>query len=182
MLIALLLAATVLGLGDVESLAGSADAVVRAQVLRSSSAWAPGGRQIFTTVVLKTLEAWKGAQAAEITVLVPGGEVGDISQTVQGVAAFQEGEEVVVFLHRRGPSVFGVERMALGKFSVEGTGESPKRALRDRRGLPRQGCRPRWAGGPELDQRRSRRLEWAVPVGGSPARWSSAPRPPRRPA
>jgi len=162
MLIALLLAATVWGPGDVESLTASADAVVRARVLRSSSAWAPGGRQIFTSVVLKTLETWKGAPAAEVTVLVPGGEVGDISQTVQGVAAFQEGEEVVVFMHRRGPSVFGVERMALGKFSVEGTGASPKRALRDRRGLTCQGCRPGEPDDLKLDELRTRVLESAV--------------------
>jgi len=161
MLIAVLLAATVLGPGDVESLTASADAVVRGQVLRSSSAWAPGGRQIFTTVVLKTLETWKGAPAAEVTVLVPGGEVGDISQTVQGVAAFQEGEDVVVFLQRRGPSAFGVERMALGKFSVGGPGAAPKRALRDRRGLSCRGCRPGEPDQLSLDELRARVLESA---------------------
>src|SRR5947209_11551083 len=130
MLIALLLAATVLGPADVESLTAAADTVVHAQVARRSSAWAPGGGQIFTTVVLRALETWKGDAAAEVVVLVPGGEVGDLSQTVQGAAVFGEAEEVVVFLHRRAPGIFEVERLALGKFAI--TGE-PRRGVRDRR-------------------------------------------------
>jgi len=162
MLIALLLAATVRGPGDVESLTASADAVVHARVLRMSSAWASGGRQIFTTVVLKALEIWKGEPGAEVTVVVPGGDVGDISQTVQGVAEFQDGEEVVVFLQRRGPSVFAVERLALGKFSIEAEGTMPKRALRDRRGLACQGCRRGEADQLSLDELRARVLGSAL--------------------
>ena len=159
MLIALLLAATVSGPGDVQSLTAAADAVVHGRVLRSSSAWAPGGRQIFTTVVLKPLETWKGDPAAEVSVLVPGGEVGDITQTVQGVAAFSAGEEVVVFLRRRVGSVYGVERWALGKFSVGPAGTAPRRALRDRRGLVCQGCRPTEADDLPLQELRARVLE-----------------------
>lgn len=90
MLLALSLAATVLGPADVESLTAAADAVVHARVVRLSSAWAPGGGRIFTRVVLRALETWKGDAGAEVVVLVPGGEVGDISQTVSGAAAFQE--------------------------------------------------------------------------------------------
>lgn len=137
MLLALLLAATVRGPADVESLTAAADAVVHAQVTRRSSAWAPGGGQIFTTVVLRPIEIWKGDPAAEIVVLVPGGEVGELSQTVQGAAAFEENEEVVVFLRRRASGVFDVERLSLGKFAVMG---KPGRALRDRRLVSCVGC------------------------------------------
>src|SRR5258705_9331644 len=144
MWLCLLLAATVRGPSDVESLAASADAVVHAQVARRSSSWAPGGGQIFTTVVLRIIETWKGTAAAEIAVLVPGGEVGELSQTVQGAAQFGDGEEVVVFLHRRAPSGFGVERLALGKFAVGAPPGVAKRAPRDRRGLV---CEGRQAGG-----------------------------------
>src|SRR3989442_11241697 len=94
MLLALLFAATVLGRADVESLAAGADVVVYGQVVRRSSAWAPGGGQIFTTVVLRPIETWKGASSGEIAVLVPGGEVGELSQTVQGAAVFNDAEEV----------------------------------------------------------------------------------------
>src|SRR2546429_9929674 len=103
MLLAFLLAATLVGPADVESLAAAADAVVYGQVVRRSSAWAPGGGQIFTTVVLRPIGTWKGAFAGEVAVLVPGGEVGELWQTVPGAAVFNEAGEEVVFLHRRTP-------------------------------------------------------------------------------
>jgi hypothetical protein len=158
MLVALLLAATVQGPADVESLTASADAVVHARVARLSSAWEPGGHQIFTTVTLRTLESWKGAPGEEVRVLVPGGEVGEIAQTVQGTAAFGEGEEVVVFLYRVGPSRFAVERMALGKFSVGAPAGLPPRAMRDRRGLTCLGCAAGESDDLSLDELRARVL------------------------
>src|SRR5205823_11484566 len=112
------LASAVQGPGDVESLTAAADAVVHAQVVRTKSAWGVGGGQIFTTVTLRALETLKGEPASEVTVLVPGGAVGELSQTVHGMAEFHEGEEVVVFLTRRAPGLFAVERLALGKFAV----------------------------------------------------------------
>ena len=135
MLLALLIAATVQGRFDVESLTASADAVVHGRVIRQTSAWADRGGQIFTTVVLHPIETWKGAPAREMNILVPGGEVGELSQTVQGAAAFQDGEEVVVFLCRRAPGAYAVQGMALGKFTVTAATDRPSRAARDRRGL-----------------------------------------------
>jgi hypothetical protein len=156
MLLALLLAATVRGPADVESLTAAADAVVHAQVTRRSSAWAPGGGQIFTTVVLRPIEIWKGDPAAEIVVLVPGGEVGELSQTVQGAAAFADGEEVVVFLERRAANVFQVERLSLGKFAV-----TAGRTLRDRRLVSCDGCGPAETDDLSLGELRARVLSRA---------------------
>ena len=153
MLLALIIAATLQGPGDVESLTASSDAVVHGRVVRQTSAWAPGGGQIFTTVVLRRMEAWKGSPAAEIAVIVPGGEVGDLAQIVQGAATFREGEEVVVFLRRREHSAYGVERMALGKFSVQG---SPARAFRERRGVTCLRCTPAESDDLPLDELRAR--------------------------
>jgi hypothetical protein len=150
----LLLASLVQGPGTVESLTAASDAVVHARVVRRSSAWSKGGGQIFTTVVLKPVETWKGDPGAEVTVVVPGGRVGDLSQTVHGMAAFQDGEEVVVFLHRRAPGLFGVERMALGKFSV-----TPQaRAVRSRAELECVGCKPTEQDDLSLDELRARVL------------------------
>ncbi|HZX93813.1 MAG TPA: hypothetical protein VFE90_04815 [Myxococcales bacterium] len=157
-MILFLLATLVRGPGDVASLAQASDAVVHAQVVRQSSAWGRGGGEIFTTVVLRTLETWKGAPAAEVTVLVPGGEVGDLSQTVQGAAAFQDGEEVVLFLRARGQGVFDVEQFALGKFAVGAPAGLPKRALRDRRGLACAGCAPGESDDFSLDELRAKVL------------------------
>lgn len=156
-----LLAAIVRGPSDVESLTAAADAVVHAQVVRRSSAYGVGGGQIFTTVVLQTLETWKGDARPQLLVLVPGGAVGELSQTVQGVAEFRDGEEVVVFLKERtaGGGVYSVSRLALGKFAVGAAGaDLPKRALRDRRGLECQGCGPEEADDFSLDELRARVL------------------------
>jgi len=156
MLLALLVAATVRGPADVESLTAAADVVVHARVAASASAWAPGGHKIVTRVTLRTIDAWKGDPAAELTVLVPGGEVGDIAQTVQGVAVFRPDEEVVVFLHRVSSSTFAVERLALGKFAVGDATGPQKRAIRDRRGLQCVGCGPDEADELPLDDLRER--------------------------
>ena len=153
-----LLAATVRGPGDVASLTAAADAVVHAQVVRKSSGWGAGGGQIFTTVVLRPLETWKGTVEPEISVLVPGGEVGELSQTVQGAAVFKDGEEVVVFLHRRAGAVYSVDRLALGKFAVGAPPGLPKRALRDRRGLECLGCSSQDSDDLLLDELRARVL------------------------
>ena len=133
-MLALLLATMLHGPADIETLTASADAVAHAQVAGSESHWANG--QIFTTFRLKTLEvAWKGSTEPEFRVLVEGGTLGDHVQTVQGVAQFTTGEEVVVFLKRRTAGVYSVNHMALGKFALQGP-----RALRDRRGLTCVGC------------------------------------------
>src|SRR3989442_14119106 len=111
MLLALLFAATVLGRADVESLAAGADVVVYGQVVRRSSAWAPGGGQIFTTVVLRPIETWKGAAAGGESVLGAGGKLGGPFQTVQRGAAFNMSERGGAFPHRRVAGVHGRRRM-----------------------------------------------------------------------
>lgn len=140
-MLALLLAAAVSGPADVASLTRASDAVVHARVVRQSSAYGVGGGQIFTTVVLRTIETWKGAIEPQLSVLVPGGSVGELSQTVQGAALFRDGEEVVVFLKARARGVYAVEKLALGKFAVGAAlPQLQKRALRDRTGIDCQGC------------------------------------------
>src|SRR5919198_1142836 len=119
-------AATVRGPADVASLTAAADAVVHARVVGRESGWGAGGPSsglIFTRVTLQPIEWWKGGAAgARVVVRVPGGTVGELTQTVDGASAFASGEEVVVFLRKLGDepgrAVYAVERLALGKFSV----------------------------------------------------------------
>jgi hypothetical protein len=157
--LALLLAAAVSGPADVASLTAAADVVVHARVLRQSSGYGVGGGQIFTTVVLQPIETWKGPIEPRLSVLVPGGAVGELSQTVQGAAAFRAGEEVVVFLIARALGVYSVEKLALGKFAVGAALPNlPKRALRDRTGLDCEGCGRDEADDLSLDELRARVL------------------------
>ena len=139
------LAVTLAGPADVASLTATADAVVRAQVVRQTSSWAGGDPRsglIFTVVELKLLEAWKGRAEASVRVQVPGGAVGEIGQISQGAAAFEDGEEVVIFLRRRAAGLFEVERWSLGKFKVRPDSSGEPRALRSRDGVTCRGCRP----------------------------------------
>ena len=132
-----LLAATLRGPADVATLTRASDAVVHARVVSRESAWGAGGPRsgvIYTRVKLAPLDFWKGARDAEVMVRVPGGAVGEVDQMVQGVARFEQGEEVVVFLRRLAPGLYDVERWGLGKFSVNG------KARRDRSGISCVGC------------------------------------------
>jgi hypothetical protein len=141
-------AATVRGPAGVADLTASADAVLHARVIARESRWGAGGPAsgvIFTRVTLQPVEWWKGAGTpTPVVVRVPGGSVGDLTQTVDGVAAFAPQEEVVVFLRKLGEepggAVYAVERLALGKFSVGRPAGRPARAVRDRSGVACVGC------------------------------------------
>jgi hypothetical protein len=54
-----------------------------------------------------------------VLVIQPGGRVGDVGQVVHGLASFTPGEEVVVFLEKRGARAFRVSAMAQGKYQVK---------------------------------------------------------------
>lgn len=99
-------------------LAERASLVGEGEVLSIESAWSEDGKRIFSRVRLRLEEAWKG-EGGEVEIVVPGGEVGELGQIVQGMPAFREGERVVVFLDRPAPGPsFRVVGLAQGKFTV----------------------------------------------------------------
>jgi hypothetical protein len=104
---------------DVAELTSTADAVVQGTVRRVESRWSGDHRRIVTDVEIQVTEALKGEPGSTVIVTQPGGHVGDIGQVVHGLASFTPGEEVVVFLERRGPDAFQVSAMAQGKFRVQ---------------------------------------------------------------
>jgi hypothetical protein len=101
----------------VEELARTSDAVIRGKVERQRAAWF--GRRIYTEVEVRTSDVWRGSAPAVVTVLVPGGVVGDIGQHVDAAPSFGAGEEVVVFLAGAGGRA-QVNGLSQGKFSVAG--------------------------------------------------------------
>jgi hypothetical protein len=111
-------ATTVLA-ADLPELAHGADAVIHGTVRRMESRWSGDGRRIVTDVEIQVSEALKGQPGATVLVTQPGGQVGDIGQVVQGLATFKQGEEVVLFLERRGPRAFRVAGMTQGKYQVQ---------------------------------------------------------------
>lgn len=103
----------------VEEVARTADAVVRGRVERQASRWSRDGRRILTDVDVVVDSAWKGAPPRRVRVTVSGGRVGRIAQRVDAAPAFEDGEDVVIFLARRGTG-WRVAGLALGKFRVDG--------------------------------------------------------------
>jgi hypothetical protein len=108
---------------DVPELSRLADTVIRGTVLRTEGRWSGDRRTIFTEVEIQVAETLKGRARKSVIVRERGGVVGNIGQRVDGVASFQKGEEVVVFLARKPDDSFAVEGMAQGKFRVERTSD-----------------------------------------------------------
>lgn len=108
---------------SVEETARTSQAVVRGVVERTRSRWA--GTRIMTEVELRVTSAWKGQPGERLILLVPGGTVGELAQTVDAAPTFQEGEEVVVFAGRRGKRTWRVNGLALGKYRIEGDVATP---------------------------------------------------------
>jgi hypothetical protein len=109
----------------VEALARQADAVVRGKVEKRESRWAEDGRHIFTFVTVHVRKVWRGEAPERVVVRVPGGEVGDVGQRVDAAPAFDDGEEVVLFVNREDGDTYRVHGLGLGKFRVEGAEARP---------------------------------------------------------
>ena len=128
LLLPLAASATTMLRADLPGLAQTSDAIVHGTVRRVESRWSGDGRRIVTDVEIQVTEALKGQAGSTVLVTQPGGQVGDIGQRVSGLAAFTPGEEVVVFLERRGKTAFRVSGMAQGKYQVQRT-EGGKSAM-----------------------------------------------------
>ena len=62
------------------------------------SAWTEDGEMIFTTVTVVPEYYLKGNMGNEVTITIPGGQVGDIIYEVSEMPAFRKGEEVFAFI------------------------------------------------------------------------------------
>jgi hypothetical protein len=109
---------------SVEEAARSAEAVVRGRVTSATARVAGDGRRVVTDVDIAVDSAWKGAPGATVRVVVPGGSTGSLAQWVDAAPTFEPGEEVVVFLGRRGDG-WTVMGLALGKYRVDGPEARP---------------------------------------------------------
>src|SRR6266700_3066844 len=101
---------------DTNELTKRADHIAVADVVSVKSEWDQGHKKIHTTIDLSVVESWKGGAqpASHITVVQPGGTVGDIAMVVFGLSQFVPGERALFFLRGQatGAAVVG---MAQGK-------------------------------------------------------------------
>jgi hypothetical protein len=129
---------------DLTGIVQLSDDIVIGQVTSVSSRWTDERRRIVTDVTIHVDEAVKGRlnKDSRLHLQQPGGRVGLVVTVVKPSAAFEEGEEVVLFLERRknhGPMVVAGPR---GKYEVEvdsATGEKYVRASALSQALPTTG-------------------------------------------
>jgi hypothetical protein len=101
---------------DTNELAKRADHVTVADVVSVQSGWDERHEKIRTTIDLLVVESWKGGAvpASHITIVQPGGTVGDVAMVVFGMSQFVPGERALFFLRGK-PAAASVVGMAQGK-------------------------------------------------------------------
>jgi hypothetical protein len=85
----------------------NAAAIVVGKVVKQETKFDPSRRWILTYTTFNVEKSLKGGTGGEITVVTPGGHVGDIYQDTIGVPEFKKGDDHVVFVKNSsaGPTV-----------------------------------------------------------------------------
>jgi len=91
-----------------------AAAIVLGKVVSQQSAWDADKQRILTYSKIQIERTFKGMPAREITIVTPGGTVGDVAQDFVGVPRFNPGDERVVFVRNTsaGPTVLFLDQGA----------------------------------------------------------------------
>ncbi len=109
---------------SLDQLVASANAIVVGKVVSVNAAWDPSHRRILSTIEVKIEECWKGSAQEIVTIVQPGGTVGEIEMTVHGMPKFSLGERSLLFL--RGHAQFQVVGMSEGKRPLSWNGEEKR--------------------------------------------------------
>lgn len=100
-----------------------AASIIVGKCLRQESRFDPTGRWILTYSTFQVEKTLKGNALPEVTVVTPGGQVGNLHQSSIGVPAFKTGDENVVFVKNSdsGPTVLYFDQGAY-EVSTDGRG------------------------------------------------------------
>lgn len=104
---------------SVEELTARADVVAVGIVVSRNAEWSVDRKRIWTRVVVAVTEQIKGTPADELTLTVPGGEIGEAGEFYSHAARFTDNEEVVVFADRDVRGNLRVTAGEQGKLTVE---------------------------------------------------------------
>lgn len=110
--------ATVILPADLGDLVRGSQAIVHGRVVEVRAVWADGRRRVETLVMLEAEDYLKGNFGETVTVRVPGGQIGRYRSVMVGAPVFTAGDEVVLFLSARGPSIPYVLGLSQGVFRV----------------------------------------------------------------
>lgn len=86
-----------------EELVRQSSSVIYGRVIDVRGQWTDDRRSINSLITMEVIKGMKGTSAAELTVTVPGGQVGRYLNLVPGAPAFARGDLAVLFLTARGP-------------------------------------------------------------------------------
>ncbi len=106
-----------------EELVRESVAVVHGRVREVRGHWTSDRRTIESTVTLDVYAAFKGADTSTATFVVPGGEAGGRILVMPGAPTFRAGDEVVVFLRGRAPTMPQPVGLSLGVYRVAHGGQ-----------------------------------------------------------
>lgn len=86
-----------------EELVRQSSSVVYARVLEVRGQWTDDRRSIDSLVTVEVIKGLKGTSATELTVTIPGGQVGRYLNLLPGAPSLSRGDLAVLFLTARGP-------------------------------------------------------------------------------
>lgn len=122
--------ATTIVAQTLQEMASSSDLIVLGVVTETHAELVDGN--IVTLTQIEVERQWGPAAAGEttITVVTPGGRVGDLATRVAGTETFTPGERVVVYLRSDGTGRYASSALAFSKFTVR-AGDSEPIAFRE---------------------------------------------------
>jgi hypothetical protein len=99
--------ATLMRAASFDEKVDKAQSIVLGECIKSESRLDPTGRWILTYSTFRVEKSLKGAPATEVTVVTPGGQVGDRYQDTIGVPDFKKGDQRLLFVRnsQAGPTV-----------------------------------------------------------------------------
>jgi hypothetical protein len=110
--------ATVYAPVDFREMVTASRAIVHGRVVDVRSELTADRTRIASYVTIEVEQHLKGNFGAEVTFRVPGGQVGRYRRIIVGAPEFARGEEVIVFLSARGPSIPYLFGLSQGVFRI----------------------------------------------------------------
>lgn len=99
-------------------LVSESGAVVHGRVAEVRSQWTADRRGIESLIVVQAIGYLKGEWGEEVTVRVPGGQVGTFINLIPGAPRLVQGDHVILFLKASGPAVPVITGTSQGVYRV----------------------------------------------------------------
>ena len=115
---------------EITTLVADAQVIVHGRVVRLEARASADGLGIDTLVTLESASYLKGDLGRAFTFVARGGQLGRYRSVVSGAPRFVEGQEVVLFLGAKPPTLPHVIRLGQGAFRVSVDARSGARRIR----------------------------------------------------